>query len=125
MLHYYIICLLFILQYILTCSQDINKQIHLLNKLHIIWCAPFYSSGGYSSEAFGFLKSFIHANISISIKQHGDSYNHGYYNGLSKEDKTLLKSHEYDHKRTLISNQNKFIISICHSEPVISIIYES
>jgi glycosyltransferase involved in cell wall biosynthesis len=82
--------------------------------IHVIWHAPFYSGGGYCSEAKTFLQSFITANLSISIAHHGDSINDGYIAGLSHDDMDLLIRH--DHRRSLIPD-DAMVISICHSEP--------
>eukprot|EP00959_Pyramimonas_sp_CCMP1952_P038980 816288-Pyramimonas_sp.AAC.2 len=41
------------------------------------WFAPFYSGGGYGSEAVGLVNSLLdHANVTLDLRvtQHGDAY---------------------------------------------------
>lgn len=57
----------------------------------ITWFAPFYSGGGYSSEAISFLQALHKLGISnFTISQHGDSYNSQFLQGQSEEIKALL-----------------------------------
>eukprot|EP01041_Mallomonas_annulata_P011111 gene11111-23221_t len=77
----------------------------------IHWHAPFFSGGGYCSEAISFLSAMSQRNITIVISQHGDSFNENFVNGLTKYEKSLLEE-KYHYSSTLKSE-----ISICHSEP--------
>ena len=45
------------------------------------WCAPFFSGGGYCSEAISYV-SELQGSIQLSIVQHGDSYSDKFVKGL-------------------------------------------
>jgi hypothetical protein len=45
------------------------------------WFAPFFSGGGYSSEAISYV-SELQGMIDLSIVQHGDSYSDSFVRGL-------------------------------------------
>ena len=97
--------------------------------MHVIWFAPFYSGGGYCTEAqaaiasmhqylqSSFKSSNGNSNFSFGMSHHGDSVNSEYLqHGLSKNEKALYKLYStYDQfsgppTKTLS-------ISVCHSEP--------
>ena len=74
------------------------------------WYAPFYSGGGYSSEALSFVKIIAAQNISVRITQHGDSFNKKYVEHMEPSDTKLLR-----HMDTFVATSGE--VSICHSEP--------
>ena len=78
----------------------------------VIWFAPFYSGGGYSSEALSFLAS-LHPHLSPSLQsvQHGDSLSYPYYAGLPYTTQLLL------HNTTTTELPPHSAVVICHSEP--------
>ena len=78
----------------------------------VIWFAPFYSGGGYSSEALSFL-SALHPLLSPYLQsvQHGDSLSYPYYAGLSYSTQLLL------HNTTTTQLPPHSAVVICHSEP--------
>ncbi len=50
-------------------------------KITLRWFAPFFSGGGYSSEAISYV-SELQGMIDLSIVQHGDSYSDSFVRGL-------------------------------------------
>jgi glycosyltransferase involved in cell wall biosynthesis len=74
------------------------------------WYAPFFSGGGYSSEALSFVKIIAAYNISVLTTQHGDSFNPSYVDNMDKKDSELLKITD-----TFSASPGE--IAICHSEP--------
>jgi hypothetical protein len=95
------------------CNNNIKLQKPKSNYI-VNWHAPFYSGGGYSSEALSFASSLILNNVSTIITHHGDSYNKDFIQGLTTNELQLL--HSLDSSVSLLSNNNNQI-SICHSEP--------
>ena len=71
--------------------------------MHVSWFAPFYSGGGYCTEAQAIIASLhVHnqassssfsrsrGNLSFGLSHHGDSVNSEYLNnGLSQNEKNL------------------------------------
>ena len=47
----------------------------------LLWCAPFFSGGGYSSEAISYI-SELQGLIQLAIVQHGDSFSEKFVKGL-------------------------------------------
>lgn len=77
------------------------------------WYAPFYSGGGYSSEAIAFVKALDKLHIrNFTISQHGDSWNPNFVEGQSDEERQLLAKYDL-----LLKRPGYPRISICHSEP--------
>ena len=81
--------------------------------LNVKWFAPFYSGGGYCSEAIDYLAILSRVSwLELGIEQHGDGFSSTFAHGLSQETQTLLKS------SLLTGRRMKSIdIAICHSEP--------
>jgi glycosyltransferase involved in cell wall biosynthesis len=78
----------------------------------VIWYAPFFSGGGYCSEAISFVLGLYKLGVNIKIVQHGDSFNQKFVEGLPNEERLML--------RDMIGNQNvdhRSSVVICHSEP--------
>ena len=89
-----------------------SSLIHLVEPLpSVIWYAPFFSGGGYCSEAISFAIGLYKAGVDIKIVQHGDSFNQKFVEGLPSEERLML--------RDMIGNQvdPKESVVICHSEP--------
>lgn len=82
----------------------------LNNRPTIHWYAPFYSGGGYCSEAISFISILSNFSYPLCISQHGDSINQNYIQNMRIQEKKLL-----DSKYMIGSIPNE--ISICHSEP--------
>ncbi len=96
--------------------ETLFDSAHGQSNFSVKWFAPFFSGGGYSSEAFSFVsildKESKSSKFELSISQHGDSFNQEFVNGLTKYDLELLmrlKSKTEPSKNPLLS--------ICHSEP--------
>lgn len=76
----------------------------------IHWYAPFYSGGGYCSEAISFISILSEMSYPLYISQHGDSINEKFLQNMRYDEKQLLDSR---FTRNSIAEE----ISICHSEP--------
>lgn len=96
-----------------------------LSNVDVTWYAPFFSAGGYCSEATSFMFAMESVNFtSFSISQHGDSYHHVYLEGLTGFLKQKLQHYDTINKH---ARRNQFVkdneqntvlsIDICHSEP--------
>jgi glycosyltransferase involved in cell wall biosynthesis len=109
-----------------------------LHSLHVSWYAPFFSGGGYCSEATSFVLGmqpsaaavaaggggaikgqsisseleFGGVEYSLSIVQHGDGMNTNYLFGLDPAAYTALQTLAAKSPRN-----KKRVLSICHSEP--------
>lgn len=78
----------------------------------LVWMAPFYSGGGYCSEATAFVLGLSEsAKIPVSIQQHGDSLNRDYVFGLSERYYTSLSQ-----AAAHVPGRSR-VVSVCHSEP--------
>ena len=55
----------------------------------LIWFAPFFSGGGYCSEALSYIDALFQYYPSglLSIQHHGDSFNDHYWKGLDDGNK--------------------------------------
>jgi glycosyltransferase involved in cell wall biosynthesis len=96
---------LFLLLFSLKLSQSFERD---SSPIH--WYAPFYSGGGYCSEAFSFVSVLSQGNRPLYISQHGDSLNHKFLQNMRTSEREFL-----DSKFLARSIPNE--ISICHSEP--------
>jgi len=90
-----------------------------LDNITLLWSAPFYSGGGYCSEAHDFVQGLAEI-FDVGIQQHGDSYNREYVNKLQIEKRQLLG--ELDRRFRDVTawgfqRGDRPIISVCHSEP--------
>jgi glycosyltransferase involved in cell wall biosynthesis len=84
------------------------------------WYSPFFSGGGYCSEAISFVQALTkHVSskqLELKIIHHGDSYNPEFLAGLPRETLSMLHAlvntrfSQFD-ARTMIR------VAICHSEP--------
>mmetsp|Transcript_27542 Transcript_27542/g.60154 ORF Transcript_27542/g.60154 Transcript_27542/m.60154 type:complete len:473 (-) Transcript_27542:185-1603(-) len=83
------------------------------------WFAPFYSGGGYSSEAVGFVNSLVeHSNVTLDLQltQHGDAYSRDYFDGLDeKTQRRLYELSSFDPSQH--DKERASAVVICHSEP--------
>ncbi|KAH3760660.1 group 1 family glycosyltransferase [Pelomyxa schiedti] len=78
----------------------------------VLWMAPFFSGGGYCSEAQSFVDALsLVPNISIAISQHGDGVSMDYVFGMPRQRK----------KKLLLFTNTELLLNetvvICHSEP--------
>ena len=74
--------------------------------------APFFSGGGYCSEAIDFAKS-LSARTDMLIAQHGDSFDHAFVRGLPRDTQALLTRLARNGARV----QPERAVVVCHSEP--------
>lgn len=81
--------------------------------------APFYSGGGYCSEAFAFAFAMTLYNMTFILRHHGDSHNREFIDGLSIKERHLLEHNDgsLSYLPSFKKEQRKFTITICHSEP--------
>jgi glycosyltransferase involved in cell wall biosynthesis len=95
-----------------------------------VWMAPFFSGGGYCSEALAFAQGIVGTPTSgpFTITQHGDAMNSQYMFGLPPEQFNLLQELAAGGKEGTAAGGGKGgqggsgpdkarAISICHSEP--------
>ena len=76
----------------------------------VAWHAPFYSGGGYCSEATTFVVALAQMGVPISIEPHGDGFNGNYYEQMDPGTAQAL--------RALGSRPpSPARVTICHSEP--------
>lgn len=107
-------------------------RVSALDEVDITWYAPFFSGGGYCSEATSFMFAMESVNFSnFSISHHGDSYRDMYYNSLTDLEKEKLQYYDTINKHTRRSQVGSDIsdksgaqqastvlsIDVCHSEP--------
>ena len=96
--------------------------------MHLIWFAPFYSGGGYCTEAQAIVAAYnisqqyfsadtATSNLGFSFSHHGDSVNTDYLSKLSESDKTLYNLYDSSRRIQAIEANNFPIITVCHSEP--------
>jgi glycosyltransferase involved in cell wall biosynthesis len=79
----------------------------------VAWFAPFYSGGGYCSEARSFIVALDKVGFrNFSIVQHGDSLNQYYVQGQHNREQSLIA--KYD---KMVYSEGYPKISVCHSEP--------
>ena len=77
------------------------------------WFAPFFSGGGYCSEARSFVLALDKVGYhNLSIVQHGDSLNAQFVRGQHEKEKNIIA--KYD---KLVHSNGYPMISVCHSEP--------
>ena len=81
-----------------------------INRLALWWFAPFFSGGGYCSEAISFVTG-LHGRLPLKISHHGDSFSWSFYDGLPHETQDMLEDLSYE------PAQPRQAIVLCHSEP--------
>lgn len=74
---------------------------------HVEWHAPFFSGGGYCSEATTFVLA-LDGLVDTSIVHHGDSVSEAYVRQLEPDVLARLRS---------LSSQRAADVVVCHSEP--------
>jgi len=81
--------------------------------------APFYSGGGYCSEAFAFAFAMTLYNMTLILRHHGDSHNKDFIDGLTEKERHLLEHNDgsLSYLPLAKKERRKFTIVICHSEP--------
>lgn len=95
-----------------TCSSSSSVLPSLslsLSNWTILWHAPFFSGGGYCSEAWSYFHLLQAMGADVRIVQHGDGVDHVYVSQMSEEQKNAAAASA----RAI----NRRILSICHSEP--------
>eukprot|EP00038_Savillea_parva_P025458 m.47762 g.47762 ORF g.47762 m.47762 type:complete len:478 (-) comp6926_c0_seq1:286-1719(-) len=92
-------------------GTDAHGQRDAPRDLHVHWFAPFWSGGGYSSEAIAFAEALYGRIQRFKISQHGDSVNEAFVHGVPKKLRRRLdKLHD-----TSIDPDS--LVAICHAEP--------
>ena len=66
-------------------GTDAHGQRDAPRDLHVHWFAPFWSGGGYSSEAIAFAEALYGRIQRFKISQHGDSVNEAFVHGVPKK----------------------------------------
>eukprot|EP00475_Leptophrys_vorax_P003140 TRINITY_DN11818_c0_g1_i5.p1 TRINITY_DN11818_c0_g1~~TRINITY_DN11818_c0_g1_i5.p1 ORF type:complete len:415 (-),score=110.89 TRINITY_DN11818_c0_g1_i5:61-1305(-) len=88
----------------------------LLLVIEVEWFAPFFSGGGYCSEAIAFalsLHEHYSQHVSLKIHQHGDSFNRDFLANLPQQtQRTLGALHATRFQQAPLQS-----IVVCHSEP--------
>jgi glycosyltransferase involved in cell wall biosynthesis len=80
----------------------------------VAWYAPFYSGGGYCSEARSYVQALVSVGYSnFTVHQHGDSWNENYIRGQNEEENLLMSQYDDTYGR----KKGHALISVCHSEP--------
>jgi glycosyltransferase involved in cell wall biosynthesis len=109
-------CFLFIIKlsdYIISIEAFGNFGKSQLIDHELAWFAPFYSGGGYCSEARSFVQSLTSLGYNnFSIHQHGDSWNQNYISGQNEAENSLISRFDDTYRR-----RGPALINICHSEP--------
>jgi len=96
------------------CGQKHDKRQNSSEKLEatVHWMAPFFSGGGYCTEAITFVSSLFPIVPNLSIEHHGDTSSFDFVNGLPDHERRLLL--KLQQKARYTSRKD---IVICHSEP--------
>jgi glycosyltransferase involved in cell wall biosynthesis len=83
----------------------------------LTWFAPFFSGGGYCSEAVAFAAALatVIPEGRFGIRHHGDSFNEEYVDKLPARDQALLLQLETRSNERF--ELNRMHIVVCHSEP--------
>lgn len=109
-----------LLVWLLFCCFEISlSQFSFFNQKtdtdhDLAWYAPFYSGGGYCSEARSYVQALTKIGFTnLTIHQHGDSWNQNYISGQNKLENQLIQSHD----DTFHRHHGSALINICHSEP--------
>ncbi|XP_071721808.1 uncharacterized protein [Rutidosis leptorrhynchoides] len=94
-----------------TLAHPISKHPHC-----VLWMAPFFSGGGYSSESWSYIlaiNEFIKQNprFGLTIEHHGDLESIDFWDGLPQNDKDIA----FELYNTPCQ-VNKTVV-VCHSEP--------
>ena len=79
--------------------------------LGVYWYAPFFSGGGYCSEATAFVLE-LSERVPVRLEQHGDGYSRKYASGLPAAVGQKLEELYYNE-----DVQPAAAVAICHSEP--------
>jgi glycosyltransferase involved in cell wall biosynthesis len=83
-----------------------------LSDVSIMWYAPFYSGGGYCSEAISYVTSLVRKGFSlIEVIQHGDITSKTFQAGMSDDTRNLLSTLQ---QNRLFPSKS---IAVCHSVP--------
>ena len=76
----------------------------------VVWHAPFFSGGGYCSEATTFVLGLAALGVPIGLEPHGDGFDQDYVAGL--DDGTLASLRALTAPRRPPPR-----VAVCHSEP--------
>ena len=106
------LCLLVVTLFCNVLCHSHDSNLKAKRNYMVRWYAPFFSGGGYASEAHSFLLAIRALKYqNYTIQQHGDSLNDDYIKGLTSSDLAVLQYHAYS------GRLNDPDIIICHSEP--------
>eukprot|EP00667_Euglena_gracilis_P020748 EG_transcript_22532 len=82
-----------------------------VDRLALWWFAPFFSGGGYSSEAISFVEGLAQVTPALRISQHGDATSWEFVEGLPPDTQDLLQDLATRH----VAREHTIVL--CHSEP--------
>jgi len=108
-------------------SSSSSSSEHVV-QLEVQWFAPFFSGGGYCSEAISFAGAIeTMSGMSVSIVQHGDSNSPEFVSGLPEATQSTLaalaRRRPKKQRKSSILNGGSGggggggFVAVCHSEP--------
>jgi hypothetical protein len=95
-----------------TCSESTSVMSAVPSSLSnwtILWHAPFFSGGGYCSEAWSYIYVLQAMGADFRIIQHGDGVDQSYFSQMNEDQKRIAAASARPVSRR--------ILSVCHSEP--------
>lgn len=94
---------------LIECVVGVSRD----RNMTVAWHAPFFSGGGYCSEASSFVVALDHVGIDVHIEHHGDSFSESYVRGQA-DSSIFAKVSTLARKRR---SKRGFDAVVCHSEP--------
>jgi glycosyltransferase involved in cell wall biosynthesis len=82
----------------------------------LTWYAPFFSGGGYCSEATAFVEGLARGSLPLAALQHGDGVSAPYARGLPAPRSALLASLSSPASSAAAAAARTRVV-VCHSEP--------
>lgn len=92
-----------------------NMSILVEAYVEVEWFAPFFSGGGYCTEAISMLSAIKTQNstvFGVKAYHHGDSVNNKFVDSLTQKEKKAISN-----KNLGFAKNPDFVINVCHSEP--------
>ena len=92
-----------------------------LLRSHVFWAAPFFSGGGYCSEAHDATSGLAKCGVPVQLLPHGDSFNRAFTERLGQDRQNELQQWTVRSLPTRPPRRGEDsqppTICICHSEP--------